>query len=118
MPAGPAPTCTGPPGWPVAGSIRSTVPSPWLATHTPLGPLAMATGRLPTWIVSTVLLTTVLTRDTVPSPLLATHASGPVTATALGADPTGICCSTAWVAGSIRASAPPALSTAQTDPAP
>src|SRR6185437_5209730 len=157
-PAGPAPTCTGPPGWPVAGSIRwtvpssplatqtapapaampsgraptwiprfvtapvtaairSTVPSPSLTTHTAPLPAAMATGRLPTWIVSTTLSVTVLTRDTVPSPLLVTHASGPVTATALGADPTGICC-TAWVAGSIRASAPSALPTAHTDPAP
>jgi hypothetical protein len=51
----------------------------------------MATGRLPTGIVSTALLVTVLTRDTVPSPLLVTQASGPVIATALGADPTGIC---------------------------
>jgi hypothetical protein len=49
--------------------------------------------------------------------MLVTHASGPVIATALGADPTGICCCTAWVAGSIRASAPP-LPTAQTDPSP
>src|SRR5206468_9627406 len=103
---------------PVAGSIRSTVPSPWLATHTPPLPAAMATGRLPTWIVSTALLTTVLTRDTVPSPLLVTHASGPVMATALGADPTGICATTAWVAGSIRHSMPSALSAAQTEPSP
>ena len=119
MPPGRAPT------WiprfvtsPVTASIRSTVPSPWLATQTPLRPAAMATGKLPTWIVSTTLLVTVLTRDTVPSKLLVTHASGPVTVTALGADPTGICCTTAWVAGSIRASAPPALSTAQSDPSP
>ena len=103
---------------PVAGSIRSTVSSPSLATHTPLGPLAMATGRLPTWIVSTALLAAVLIRDTVPSPLLVTHTSGPVTATALGAEPTGICCTTAWVAGLIRASVPSVLSTAQTDPSP
>jgi len=87
------------------------------AAHTAPLPAAMATGRLPTWIVSTTLSVTVLTRDTVPSPLLVTHASGPVTATALGADPTGICC-TAWVAGSIRASVPSALSTAHTEPSP
>ena len=42
----------------------------------------------------------------------------PVTATALGADPTGICCTTAWLAGSIRHSMPSALSTAHTDPSP
>ena len=69
-------------------------------------------------IVSTTLPAAVLTRDTVPSPLLVTHTSWPVMATALGADPTGICCTTAWVAGSIRHSVPSALSTAQTDPSP
>ena len=59
-----------------------------------------------------------LIRDTVPSPLLVTHTSGPVTVTALGADPTGICCTTAWVAGSIRDSVPSALFTAHTEPSP
>ena len=73
---------------PVAGSIRSTVSSPSLATHTPLGPLAMATGRLPTGIVCTTRSAAALIRDTVPSPLLATHTSPPVTVTAArrGAD--------------------------------
>ena len=84
-----------PPTWtpflvtvPVAGSIRSTVSSPSLATHTPLGPLAMATGTLPTGIVCTTVLAAALIRDTVPSPLLVTHTSSPVTVTAArcGAD--------------------------------
>ena len=61
-----------------------------LATHTPLGPLAMATGTLPTGIVCTTVLAAALIRDTVPSPLLVTHTFAPVTATALGAEPTGI----------------------------
>ncbi len=60
---------------PLTGSIRSTVLSPWLATHTPLGPLAMATGMLPTGILSTTALAAVLIRDTVASPLLVTHTS-------------------------------------------
>ena len=118
MPSGRSPTCT--PRFvtaPVTGSIRSTVSSPWLATHTPLRPAAMATGRLPTVTVSTRLLAVALTRDTDPSPLLATHTSWPVIATARGAEPTGIGC-TAWVAGSIRDSVPSAPSTAQTEPSP
>ena len=78
----------------------------------------MATGKLPTGIVATALLTAALTRVTVPSPLLATHTSWRVIATAVGAAPTGICATTAWVAGSIRHSVPSALSTAHTDPSP
>jgi hypothetical protein len=86
--------------------------------HTALLPAAMATGMLPTVIVSTAWPSAALTRDTVPSPLLVTHTSWPVMATAVGEDPTGICCTTAWVAGSIRHSVPSALSTAHTDPSP
>ena len=104
---------------PVAGSIWFTVSSPSLATHTPLGPLAMATGRLPTGIVLTTRSAAALIRDTVPSPLLATHTlPSRVVATAVGAEPTGICWITAWVAGLIRDSVPSVLSTAQTEPSP
>jgi hypothetical protein len=55
MPSGRAPTGIGLVTAPLAGSIRLTVSSPWLATHTPLRPLAMATGMLPTGIVCTTL---------------------------------------------------------------
>ena len=54
MPAGPEPTDTGPRGWPVAGSIRVTVPSWLFATQTAFGPTAMPSGRPPTgttWLV-------------------------------------------------------------------
>src|SRR5262249_60205427 len=91
MPSGPAPTrmfllVT----VPVTGLIRSTVPSPWLATHTPLGPLAMAAGTLPTRIVLTTLLAAALTQDTVPLPLLATHTLPPAGAgPPAGAAPAG-----------------------------
>ena len=51
---------------PVTGSIRSTVASPWLATQMPLGPLAMASGMLPTVIFCTTALAAALIRDTVP----------------------------------------------------
>ena len=36
----------------MCGSIRQTVPSPRLVTHTPVGATATAFGSLPTWIVS------------------------------------------------------------------
>src|SRR5262249_6468379 len=103
---------------PVRGSIWSTVLSPLLATHTPLGPLAMATGTLPTGMVCTTVLVVVLIRDTVASPLLVTHASWPVTVTADGSAPTGTCCTTAWVAGCTGHRVPLALSAAQTAPCP
>ena len=51
MPAGPEPTAIGPPGWPVAGSIRVTVPSSLFATQTASGPTAMPSGRPPTGTV-------------------------------------------------------------------
>ena len=84
----------------------------------PLGPLAMASGMLPTVIFCTTALAAALIRVTVPSPLLVTHTSPPVRATAAGLTPTGICCITAWVAGSIRDTVPPVPFTAQTEPSP
>jgi hypothetical protein len=80
-----------------------------LATHTPLGPLAMAAGSLPTGIGCTTRSAAALIWDTVPSPLLATHTSSPVTVTALGAEPTWIGAMMAWVAGLIRARVPVVL---------
>ena len=41
-----------------------------------------------------------------------------VTVTAAGLTRTGICCTTAWVAGSIRDTVPPVPFTAQTEPSP
>ena len=84
----------------------------------PLGPLAMASGTLPTAIVCTTAPAAALIRVTVPSPLLATHTSPPATVTAAGSVPTGICWTTAWVAGLIRDTVPPVPSTAQTEPSP
>src|SRR5689334_5475938 len=71
----PSPTAMSPPGpgtptsivaetLSVPGSMRDTVPSPWLSVHTAPAPTAMNRGALPTLIVSTTRLVCGSTRDT------------------------------------------------------
>ena len=88
---GPEPTGTGPSGWPVAGSIRWTVPSSPLATQTAYGPAAMPSGCAPTWIGLPVTVPVAGSiRSTVSSPSLATHTPPLPAAMATGRLPTGI----------------------------
>jgi hypothetical protein len=84
------------------GSIRWMVLSPLLATQTPLGPLPIAAGWVPTVMVSTTLSALMLIRVTVPSAKLATHTLSVVTTNDWGVNPTSNFWMTAWVRGSIR----------------
>src|SRR4029453_13268613 len=62
----------------VFGSIRETLPSPWLSVHTAPPPAAMNRGDLPTGIVSTTRLVRGSTRATLLCSVLVTHtASSP-----------------------------------------
>jgi len=90
----------------VTASIRVSVPSLLLATHTEPSPTAMPLGPLPTGIVSTTLFTVGLIQDTVPLHVFATHTEPAPTAIALGVETAGIVSLTACVAGSIRDTVP------------
>src|SRR5689334_12457880 len=93
---------TGPPGWPVAGSILVTVPSPLFATQTASRPTAMPCGRPPTWTVLVTVPVTGSIRFMVSSPSLATHTPlGPL-AMAIGRLPTRIVWTTLLAAALIR----------------
>src|SRR5262245_52480965 len=85
----------------VFGSIRLSVPSLLLVTHTEPSPTATPVGPLPTRTVPTTLLTAGLIRETVPLRLFATHTAPAPTAIAPGPEPTGMLC-TACDRGSIR----------------
>src|SRR5262245_38268332 len=88
------PTGTGPKGWPVAGSIRVTVPSWPSPTHTAAGLTAMPAGSRPAGTVLTFLPVTGLIW--VSSPSLATHTPLRPLAMATGMLPTGTGRRTAW----------------------
>jgi hypothetical protein len=119
MPSGCPPTAIGIDTAPVAGSIRTTVSSAVLATHTPLGPLAIAVGRLPTRIgCPTTVFEDASISETVPSPPLTTHTSPPVTAIAVGELPTPMVCTTACVCGLMRDTVPSLSLLTHTAPAP
>jgi hypothetical protein len=91
MPAGPAPTGTGPLTPPESGSTRETVSSWLLATQTAWSPTAMPSGSPPTSMFLFVTRPVAGSiRSTVPSPWLATQTPlGPL-AMATGTFPTGI----------------------------
>ena len=105
-PSGPLPTGTALSTRRVLGSMCCTALSPLLATHTPSGPATTAAGSMPTSILSTTVLLSMLIRVSVESPAT-THTSAPYAATAWGSWPTP---PTVWttrcVSGSIRTTCP------------
>jgi hypothetical protein len=71
----------------VAGSIRQTVASWRLTTHTPDPPAATATGRFPTRIARTIVAVRGSIRNSVPVSSLVAHIAPDPIAIALGGAP-------------------------------
>src|SRR5262249_44131256 len=119
MPAGPEPTKTGPPGWPVAESIRVTVPSWPLATQTAPGPTAMPSGPAPTGMPSLVgVRFGGLIGRRVPSPRWAPHPPRGPPAMAAGTLPTRIVLTTLLAAALTHDTVPSPLLATHTSPPP
>jgi len=89
-----------------SGSIRDTVLSAVLATHTAPSPTATPVGPRPTGMVATTRLVCGSIRETVPSPKLVTQIAPAPTATSAGRFPTSIVATTAFVVGSMRETVP------------